>query len=176
MQYDLVPHPATPPSAPLGLWVNAEYSGDFGDMATLNLWFSVKAPMARFAIAEGAGSRRDELWKTTCFEAFVQPEGESDYAEFNFAPSGDWAAYDFDSYRHGMSPLELGAPPYVRVEDNLTWWTLGATVAIPSGRHWNLGLGAVIEEADGTRSYWALAHTGDKPDFHDPACFTARLG
>jgi len=33
-----------------------------------------------------------------------------------------------------------------------------------------------FEERDGTKSYWALAHPGgDKPDFHDPSCFTAHL-
>ena len=34
----------------------------------------------------------------------------------------------------------------------------------------------IIEEVGGAKSYWALGHGGDKPDFHDPACFTARLG
>ena len=34
----------------------------------------------------------------------------------------------------------------------------------------------VLEEADGTKSYWALAHPdADKPDFHDAVCFAARL-
>ena len=39
-----------------------------------------------------------------------------------------------------------------------------------------MGLTAVIEEEGGVKSFWALAH-GDpaKPDFHDPACFTAKL-
>ena len=34
---------------------------------------------------------------------------------------------------------------------------------------------AVIEEKGGARSFWALAHPAAKPDFHDPACFTAEL-
>jgi hypothetical protein len=34
---------------------------------------------------------------------------------------------------------------------------------------------AVIEEQGGVISYWALAHPGEKPDFHDPACFAASL-
>ena len=34
----------------------------------------------------------------------------------------------------------------------------------------------VLEEQDGTKSYWALAHpAGDKPDFHAADCFAARL-
>ena len=37
------------------------------------------------------------------------------------------------------------------------------------------GLSAVIEEKDGTKSYWALAHGGGAPDFHAPACFALPL-
>ncbi len=40
---------------------------------------------------------------------------------------------------------------------------------------WQLGLSAVLEEKDGTKSYWALAHPDGKPDFHEPGCFTAKL-
>jgi len=36
-------------------------------------------------------------------------------------------------------------------------------------------LSAVIESADGTRSYWALAHPSDKPDFHHPDSFLLDL-
>lgn len=177
MQYPLLAHPATPPASPLKLWANVDYAAAFGAMGTCNIWFGIEAPVARFVIPESAEpARRDELWKTTCFEAFVQGEDERAYREYNFAPSGDWAAYDFDDRREGMANAPLANPPYVRLEDNFTWWTLGATIALEAGRRWRLGLTAVIEEADGTKSYWALAHGGGAPDFHDPACFTATLG
>jgi len=39
-----------------------------------------------------------------------------------------------------------------------------------------LGLSAVIEEADGTKSFWALAHPPGRPDFHHPDCFALTLG
>ena len=177
MQFDLVPHPATLPAEPFKLWATVDYAGAFGAAATCNIWFGVAAPIQRFQIPRNAEpGRRDELWKTTCFEAFVQREGEECYREFNFAPSGDWAAYDFSGRREDMAEADLANPPYIRLEDNLTWWSLGATFTVEAGMRWALGLSAVIEEADGTKSYWALAHAGDKPDFHDPACFTARLG
>ena len=38
-----------------------------------------------------------------------------------------------------------------------------------------LGLSAVIEETDGTKSYWALAHPPGKPDFHHKDCFALTL-
>jgi hypothetical protein len=177
MQFDLLPHPGTAPVDPLKLWAKVDYAGAFGASATCNIWFGVGAPLRRFRIPEiDEPVRRDRLWEMTCFEAFVQAEGETGYREYNFAPLGDWAAYDFSARREGMAEAELANPPYIRLEDNLTWWALGATFALEAGRRWALGLSAVIEEQDGTKSCWALAHDGDKPDFHDPACFTARLG
>ena len=47
-------------------------------------------------------ARADELWQHTCFEAFVRAASGPSYYEFNFAPSTEWAAYRFDSYRSGM--------------------------------------------------------------------------
>ena len=177
MQFDLVPHPSSKPAnPPFKLWVNVDYAGAFGATASLNLWFGVGAPAWRFVMPAGASNqRRDELWRSTCFEAFLQRDGGTAYQEWNFAPSGEWAAYDFTAPRKGMAEAPVAAPPYVRTEDNLTWWALGATISIESGHQWTLGLSAVLEERDGTISHWALAHGGDKPDFHDPACFTASL-
>ena len=175
----LTPHPDHLPSGPMfELWVNIDHAASFGASATTNLFFCVGAPASRFVIApEGAGEpeRTDELWKTTCFEAFLRPEGEPGYTEYNFAPTGAWAAYDFTAHRAGMAEAEVGAPPYIRVEDNLTWWGLGATIAVPV-LHYALGLSAVLEEQDGTKSYWALAHADGAADFHHGDCFTARLG
>lgn len=175
---NLEPHPDRPPAAsPLKLWVNVDHSAGFGESATLNLFFCVGAPVERFVFAAPSeGQRRDELWKTTCFEAFLRAEGASAYSEWNFAPSGDWAAYDFAAYREGMSNREVPAPPYIRAEDNLTWWGLGATIAVPAGQRFDLGLSAVLEEQGGTISYWALAHPPGAPDFHHQHCFAAHLG
>ena len=162
------------------LWVNVDRSAAFGRNATLNLFFCVGAPASRFVIPQSTTPiRRDELWRTTCFEAFLREEGRQAYVEWNFAPSLDWAAYRFTAPRADMLPAEVEAEPYIRVEDNLTWWALGATIAIPANATFDLGLTAVIEEKDGRKSHWALAHPANgldaPPDFHDPTCFLARL-
>ena len=177
MQIDLVPHPEAPPADPdFKVWASVELAAAFGAAATLNIWFCVGAPASRFLLPDAAEEgRADELWKTTCFEAFLRAEGDAAYREWNFAPSGQWAAYDFTAPREGMANANVGAPPYVRVEDNLTWWTLGATIAVDAGQSWHLGLSAVLEEKDGTKSYWALAHPSEQPDFHHPDCFVAQL-
>jgi hypothetical protein len=46
---------------------------------------------------------------------------------------------------------------------------------LPSGAVWRLGLSAVIEEANGRKSYWALAHPPGKADFHHSDCFAYKL-
>jgi hypothetical protein len=158
------------------LWASVDQSASFGLSATVNIWFSVRAPLESFVIPSSAGPKRaDGLWQTTCFEIFLRQAGEQAYREWNFSPSGDWAAYDFTDYRQDMEPAAVAAPPYIRLEDGLTWWTLGATIAIEAGQPWEFGLSAVIEERDGTKSYWALAHPSEKPDFHHPDCFVGRL-
>ncbi|SRR5258708_2745861 len=177
MQLNLIQHPAAPPSDPgYKVWANVDHVGALGVVASTNIWFGIGAPASRFAIPDFSEPvRADELWQTTCFEAFLRIEGAASYREWNFAPSGEWAAYDFTSRREGKTDADV-APPYVRIEDNLTWWALGATIAVDSSAKWMLGLSAILEEKDGTKSYWALAHPeGDKPDFHDPACFAAHL-
>jgi hypothetical protein len=177
MQFTLVPHPSTPPSnPPFKFWATVEHAASLAAVATTNIWFGVGAPAERFVIPKPTESERaDELWKTTCFEAFLRPLGEESYREWNFAPSTQWASYEFASYRGGMTPAEIDAPPYIRMEDNMTWWAVGATIAVPADTNWELGLSAVLEEKDGTKSYWALAHPAEKPDFHDPGCFAAHL-
>ena len=177
MQLSLLPHPATQPAdPPFKVWASVDHMSSLGAVATTNIWFGIGAPADRFVIpATEEPRRRDELWKTTCFEAFLRAQGEDSYREWNFAPSGDWAAYDFSACREGMAAADV-TEPYIRMEDNMRWWTLGATIAVGPDHSWHLGLSAVLEEKDGTKSYWALAHCDpEKPDFHLADCFIAKL-
>src|SRR5260221_5889916 len=109
MQLNLFPHPATPPAdPPFKVWVNVEHSAAFGVTATTNIWFGVGAPASRFVIPPPADPRRaDDLWKTTCFEAFLRDPGGEAYREWNFAPSAEWAAYDFTASRDGRTDPEV---------------------------------------------------------------------
>lgn len=165
------------PDPPFTVWASAERSAAFGKTATLNLWFGVCSPISRFAVPplSPAPARCDNLWQSTCFECFLKGDGEEAYQEWNFSPSGDWAAYDFEAEREGMELASVASPPYLRVEDNLTWWGLGATLSIPAEAHGNMALSAVIEERGDKRYFFALHHPSPQPDFHHPDCFTARL-
>jgi hypothetical protein len=120
--------------------------------------------------------RTDDLWKTTCFEAFLAPVNTSAYQEFNFSPSSQWAAYDFTAYRAGMVQAALPAPPEISVDrqpDRLAV-TVTLSLYLPQEPQ-KLGLSAVIEERGGRKSYWAVSHAGDSPDFHRQHCFVLEL-
>src|SRR5262249_29415017 len=147
MQFNLEPHPTTLPTiSGLKVWVTVEHAASLAAVATTNIWFGIGAPADKFVVpAPAEPSRAADLWQTTCFEAFLRPLSEDGYREWNFAPSGEWAAYDFTSTRSGMKDADA-ADPYVRVEDNFTWWALGASIAVPADTNWELGLSAVLEE------------------------------
>jgi hypothetical protein len=126
-------------------------------------------------------ARTDELWKHTCFEAFIRPcEDDETYYEINLAPSGNWAAYSFSNYRNGMRPAgETGAPgistsimrgKFLNLRAALDLRGLGASRSV-----WRLGISAIIEETNGSKSYWALAHPQGKPDFHHADSFVLDL-
>ncbi len=139
----------------------------------LDLAYRVDCPARLLALPDPAEPQRtDGLWQHTCFEAFVA-DGKGAYAEFNLAPSGQWAAYDFDGYRSAMRPREMRAPAIACNPDHSE--VLLSTQIDLGGLSGPLGLSAVIEEKDGTKSYWAVAHPDGKPDFHHAACFAATL-
>ena len=99
---------------------------------------------------------------------------DAGYREFNFSPSTQWAAYDFDSYRAGMRNADVLAPR-IEVRYGPERYELYAAFDLPGGTPWRLALTAVIEETDGVKSYWALKHPPGKPDFHHADGFVLEL-
>jgi len=120
-----------------------------------------------------APERADELWRTTWFEAFLAA-ADGGYYELNFSPSTEWAVYRFDGYRAGMRPSDDLGAPRIEAQADEGWYELVASFgARPDATR--LALSAVIEEKDGAKSYWALAHPAGGPDFHHAAGFALDL-
>jgi hypothetical protein len=103
--------------------------------------------------------------------------GTEAYVEFNYSPSTQWAAYRFDAHRAGGRDLPLSSPPLVDRGDDTSDYLVEVEQPLSDlpGEPFDLGLTAVIEETDGTKSYWALAHAPGPPDFHNRDCFIATL-
>ena len=172
-------HPSTPSSdAVRGVEVRIQQ--EEGD--TLSFAFSLHADLSRVRIPPSREAQRtDELWKHTCFEAFIVTSGEPSYSELNFSPSGEWAAYLFTGYREDMKPLDIEQPRPMRIRSGPHGLDLHVVVrrANPpvreEGARSRVGVAAVIEEIDGRISYWSLKHPAGKPDFHHPDAFDLEL-
>ena len=174
MQTGLFPHPAYPSGAVDEIDVRVERRAG----GALLLTYLVRGRLDELILPEPAPPlRADNLWQTTCFEAFLAPAAGTAYLEYNFSPSSQWAAYDFAVYRDAVRlNAPLRARPQIelaRNEDVLEIRVDFAPYLRPEP--YRLGLAAVIEEYGGAKSFWALGHGGDAPDFHDRACFALEL-
>jgi hypothetical protein len=120
--------------------------------------------------------RARDLWKTTCFEAFLKPAGHAAYRELNFSPSGQWSAYDFAAYRTGMVEASLPTAPDISMTRDADQLELSVAISLDlPDDPYRLALAAVIEEEGGHISYWALCHPSEQPDFHHDSGFDSQL-
>ena len=116
-------------------------------------------------------SRKDDLWKMTCFELFLALKDQPQYWEFNMSPSGDWNVYHMDAYRRvsfreetsiRRLPFENGNEAGV--------FHLNALVdlhpILPPNQLLEFGITAIIQTIDSNETYWALAHPAPFADFH----------
>lgn len=177
MRVSLTPHPETLSTVVESVDVSAHR----GKPERITLTCGLIGDVNRISIPRpGLAMRADELWKHTCYELFIQADGGS-YYEFNFSPSLQWAAYRFSSYRKGMANAE---PTFIsglglRVETGgfggYAEVDLSDLPGLDLTNPLRIGLSAVIEESDGRKTYWALAHPPGKPDFHHPVAFAGDL-
>lgn len=172
------------------------------DPLTLDIRYVLRGTVGQIRLEAPEG---DELWRHTCFEAFLRVDGEESYLEYNVAPSGHWNAYRFEGYRDGrgtagdaaLARLEVdrrrnpfSAEERARLEqsgiDSMERFgpayfsaraklTLPHSLSLSLDRPWHIGVSTVVEERNGRISYWALAHPPGDPDFHHPSCFALQL-
>lgn len=183
-RHPLTCHPATPCPVPLQLSAALAVAGSESGPGLL-LCYELRGDLADLCLPAAAEpGPADGLWQHTCFEAFVARPGEPAYREFNFSPSGQWAAYRFRSERVRDAEAEtacarsrpviecVSAPGQLLLQ---AWLPLQNLPAVPPGQPLLWGLTAVLEHAAGRLSYWALHHPGPRPDFHHSAGRTLAL-
>ncbi len=171
----LRPHPSASADAVRAIKVSV----DTGTNDGLALAFRLDADTAALRIPSpmSAAGTADGLWQHTCFEAFVAIATEHGYREFNFSPSGQWATYAFHAYRvpapntADFSPLQLAVTHHANHLELTTSLPAAALPPRAPGAILQLGLTTVVETKDGALSYWALAHFGERPDFHHRGSF-----
>jgi hypothetical protein len=127
--------------------------------------------------------RKDELWKTTCFEFFLAVKDQPQYWEFNLSPSGDWNVYYMDKYRRvgfreetsiqelafevQMTPVTMSS---LAESNEVGVFQLNAMLnlnsIVPQNQLLEFGITAIIQTTNGNETYWALAHPAPFADFH----------
>ncbi len=148
----------------------------------LRLSFVLTGDLGRLRIPPPAAPcTARELWRQTCFEAFVGVAGSGAYHELNLAPSGEWAVYAFDRYRERASIRNVHSGPRIVVAASHGELELdalidpGALSPTYATAPLRIALATVVEETSGALSYWALRHPPGAPDFHHPDAFALRL-
>ena len=169
-EYPLIFHPASPCTGVDSLAVSLEWSTD----GTLILDYRLFGAPGRLRFPEAQpAAPADNLWQRTCFELFIAEEDGNGYREFNFSPSTQWAVYRFLAYRERDFCFVPPLAPQIdfhRLADGCHLAVRLPAAALPPAPR-RLGLNAVIEAADGSKSYWALAHGAGQPDFHQALNF-----
>jgi hypothetical protein len=170
--YELISHPAFMPGAIKGVSIRWSQLKD----GRLMLRYRVDG-CSELQVPDFRGlGRGHELWTHTCFELFIY-DGAGRYREFNFSPSGQWAAYAFAGYRMDGADFEPVRYPEIKCEmgQRLFMATVFIDARELAGAE-RASLSAVLMEEGGRPSYWASVHNKLEPDFHDPACFRIPLG
>ena len=165
--FTLLPFPETGPLPFLAI------SGTIARQAdTLIIRYRLSGPLTGIEIpAPGhRPTRRIGLWEKTCIEFFMAAKGSPRYWEFNLSPSGDWNVFRFEAYRQGLNEEQAFAvlPFLVRKQSDSLWLDLECDLGriIPSDQTLEVAAGTVVKTIAGGKSYWALTHPGEAPDFH----------
>ena len=149
--------------------------------STISIWFHLAGAEfvdlpERLAYSH---QRKEELWKSTCFEIFFTRPDFPRYWEVNLSPTGDWDMYTFDGYRQGMLREEGVDRLSSRMVLENGCLTLHCSLCLDNLGLENYplraGISAVLRHKTNELSYWALSHGDDRADFHNPDTFTLTL-
>jgi len=181
-------HPFTPDPSLAGFELRCAATWEQG---ILSLHFQLSGGLGTLVLPCGTGNapqRRDGLWQSTCFEAFIGQPDDPSYWELNLAPGGDWNLYALTGYRSQLQPerrierlpfslqrqpLEPAQPsgpgttPSTEAMERLDLQlSVDLRALIPAESPLELSATAVLESVGQGCSYWAWRHNGPEPDFH----------
>jgi hypothetical protein len=175
---ELTCHPDTPTAAVRHLTASVARHAT----GPLVLAYSLVGDVGRLSLpASGTPRMGRDLWRRTCFEAFVGTGDAPSYHELNFSPSGEWAVFAFRRYRDGGPLADATLAPHLAVRRLADGVALDAEVDLARlapeyGRGAvRLALTAVVQEASGALSYWSIRHPPGRPDFHHADAFALQV-
>ena len=138
-----------------------------------SVYFTLAGPLEEIFLPAPIDNpaRKDDLWRTTCFEFFIAVKGLPHYWEFNMSPSGDWNVYVMDAYRQVNMREEMCVQRLqFKVQKDAECFSLETTLdlnpIIADEAPIEAGITSVIKANNGRESYWALIHPHTEADFH----------
>lgn len=132
-------------------------------------------------------NRKNEIWKSTCFEFFLKSPQQNHYWEMNLSPSGDWNFYHLEDYRKSLKEEALIGTPQIQKDFNGEKFQLSCSFDLNSLMNsimiskgiaasvFQMGLSCILQKRDLTVEYYSLGHSKEKPDFHNSQFFLASL-
>jgi len=139
----------------------------------LSIRYEVQGEMDKllFPAPTESPTRKDDLWKSTCFEFFIAIQDQPHYWEFNMSPSGNWNVYAMDAYRQ-VNMREEYAFTQLPFEFRKTRDEVSLDISVdlnpivPPEQILQIGITTIVQTKDSNESSWALAHPGQHADFH----------
>ncbi len=118
--------------------------------------------------------RAGNLWENSCFEFFLAEKQNPEYREFNFSPSGKWNLYSFSSYRTNMK--ECGKVDNIEIKSGKRKHEFFLNAVFDFNLQKSLSvyefqLAAILKTKAGTRRFFAIDNSSEKPDFHNRKFF-----
>ena len=175
--HTLICHPSTPSSLQIKISSNATYLAN----GKLQLNYVLQGDLEGIQLPQQCKpEQKDDLWQHTCFEAFVGFSGETHYHEYNISPSGCWAIYAFKDYRQ-QKQYKPPHEPTIQMTQSKHQLEIKVSLAastLPTSlinQAFQIGLSAVIESKNQHKTYWALNHPLDRPNFHHQRSFVLKV-
>lgn len=141
----------------------------------LEVTFSLGALILPRSRVFGLRSQQEGLWRSLCFEVFFRPKDRPGYFECNVSPKGDWALYEFTSYRQPQPPRptkSFHVEGFMKEAHQIQFVIRGP---FHTQINWQLGYSVVVPQENGAFEYLALHHAAEKPDFHHPLSFVDHI-
>ena len=138
----------------------------------ISIHYSVRGEIKNILLPNpSTSSRKDDLWKATCFEFFIAIPNLPEYWEFNMSPSSEWNIYHMDTYRR-IGFREESAIDELQFAFKQTANEFSADISVNLHsiirlvQNLQVNVTAIIQTKDKNETYWSLAHPSQQADFH----------
>lgn len=141
------------------------------DNKTLRLSFDIKGNIGNYLFDEPCKqTRKDELWKKTCFELFIAHKNRPNYHELNISTSTEWNFYTFSDYKTAMKEEKNLSEPFIHSSKMQNRYRLSVEFDFYEENfkeNFTFNLAVILLDKKGIRSFYTIYRKEGKVDFHN---------